>query len=163
MPETHIQDFTDAGDPQGTDLLNIQRQTNGVWVNYAISVDAVLGGGIVEVNCGVQDVVFTGVPILSTPPAGSMYMIEHGYVLYTPGSVFDGGKFDLEFIDISTSSVHGFASFNFAPVAAVSHIYGQMVLNPTPDPTGAIEMFLGASTLADGDLKVWIKYREVFI
>lgn len=162
MPETHIQDFTSA-DPQGSDLLNIQRQANGVWTNYCISVDDVLGGGVIEVSCNVQDIVFAGVPILPTPPAGSMYMIENGYVIYTPGSVFDGGKFDLEFVDITTSTVHGLASFNFGPVSLGSVIYGQNRVIPVPDPTGAVEMFLGASTLADGDLYVWIKYKSVFI
>lgn len=163
MPETKIQDMTDGGDPQAADLLNIQRLSGGTWSNYAISIGNLVQGNIVQLDLTVQDLDAGGtVQLLPAPTAGMLYLIKDIWLRYTPGTLFDGGKFDMELTDNVTSVVYGFASFNFSPTAAASPMIAFPISN-CPNPGGPLVMSMLGTTAADGDLRVWALYEEVFI
>jgi hypothetical protein len=163
MPETKIQDMTDGGDPQANDLLNIQRFENGIWLNYAISVGNLIGGNLIVKDLEVQDLDSGGtVQLLPAPTAGMLYLIKDIWMMYTPGTQFDGGKFDIELTDSLTSVVYGFASFNLSPTAAGSPLIPPTSVN-TPSPGGPLVITMSGTTAADGDFRVWAIYEEVFI
>lgn len=166
MPETPIQDFADAGQLLPTDLLNIQRQELGLWNNYAMPVEAVLGQQVLNITVDIQDIVTGGgIQVLAAPTTGTMNVISWGYMHYTPGAQFDGSLFAVEIDDASTSVVLGQATFNFGITKAagpVSHLDHSFVATTSPAP-GAWFLSCLTPTAADGTITLYVQYENVFI
>lgn len=160
MPETAIQDFDSAGLPQSGDLMNIQRQTNGVWVNYALPVDAFSGSSIIDETFDIQDLSggASFPALLPDPPAGKSYMTTLCFLQYTPGSVFDGSLFTFE-IDEVSSVVFGSATFNFGPTPSASLLVQQARWNNGAD--SGLVFAMAGSSLADGQIRVYMEYIMV--
>lgn len=164
MPETYIQDFTDAGTPQDADLLNIQRQVNGVWLNYAISALNVTNGMLrVMETFDIQDLQSGQTQVLiPAPPSGTFNKPMFAWVRYEAGSVFDGGLFNVGLNDSANGAFYGGASFNFSPGSAGAPIIPSSQ-NVNPSPAGDVEVTIVQGTLADGTITILCEYLQVFL
>lgn len=161
MPETHIQDYPDAGPLLPTDLLNIQRKENGLWTNYAIPAGLVNPLQILEVTVDIADL-FGGEIILGPPAAGLVRAPIFTYMRYNPGTAFDGSLFTVELTESPSSNSFGSCSFNFGPFSSASILCPLPVSFSIPNPAGSWVLTTG-STLADGSITLYMQYTEAFL
>lgn len=160
MPETYIEDFTDAGNILPTDLMNIQRKEAGLWTNYAIPTGLINDMYTLDTTVDIADVQGGGVTVLGAPAAGTMNLIIDGYMQYIPGAVFDGSLFDVELND-TASNVVTVASFNFSPFDSASILtHNPVQFTPV---TSVLSMATITPTAADGQIRLFLQYVNVFI